>query len=64
MILLGYQVDTPANWPAAFNFDAMVALKSIPLRYRNWSRSQNEYQSACNVNVSKAKMKKLVFLSY
>ena len=33
MILLGYQVDTRANWPAAFNFDAMVALKSIPLRY-------------------------------
>ena len=34
MILLGYQVDTRANWPAAFNFDAMVALKSIPLRYK------------------------------
>ena len=33
MILLGYQVDTRANWPTAFNFDAMVALKSIPLRY-------------------------------
>ena len=39
MIMLGYQVDTPPNWPAAFNFDTMVALKSIPLRYLNYSTS-------------------------